>query len=172
MIMLEPLPKGSRAAGCRLIKALIVITIMLAIAVILVPKEFRMRMRANEMAVIHELQFINTVQIQYKSQFQRYATTLSELGPNRANLIPSTLASRDKDGYVFILTPTPSGYAIHANPKVFGRSCRRTFYTDQNGLIRQNWSAEPANASSPEFKLRLPEAKPLARRGQVSRHNC
>ncbi len=97
----------------------------------------------NEMTVIRELQTINTMQIQYKSQFQRYATTLGELGP---------LASADKDGYVFILTPTPSGYKIHANPKVFGRSGYRTFYTDQNGLIRQNWSAKPANATSPEFK--------------------
>src|ERR1700677_2516958 len=73
---------------------------------------------ANEMAVIRELQFINTVQIQYRSLFQRYAITLAELGPHRADLIPSTLASGDKDGYVFILTPTPSGYTIHANPKV------------------------------------------------------
>ena len=99
--------------------------------------------RMNEMAVIRELQTVNTMQIQYKSQYQRYATTLRELGP---------LASGDKDGYVFILTPTPSGYTIHANPKVFGRSGYRTFYTDQDGLIRQNWSAEPASASSPELK--------------------
>jgi hypothetical protein len=107
---------------------------------------------ANEMAVVRELQFINTTQIQYKSLFQRYATSLGELGPHRADLIPSTLASGDKNGYVFILIPTPSGYTIHANPKVFGRSGYRTFYTDQNGLIRENWSAEPADASSPEFK--------------------
>jgi len=120
-------------------------------------------MNANEIAVVRELQAMNTMQIQYKSQFHRYATTLGELGP---------LASGDKDGYVFILTLTPSGYTIHANPKVFGISGHRTFYTDQDGLIRQNRSAEPANASSPEFKLRPPEAKPLARRDQVSRHNC
>jgi|SRR5580658_5399949 type IV pilus assembly protein PilA len=136
----------------RLIQVLLVITIMLVIVVILVPKETGMRMQANEMAVVRELQFINTMQIQYKSQFQRYASTLSELGPRGAGLIPSTLASGDKDGYMFIITATAGGYAVHANPKVFGRPGSRTFYTDQDGLIRQNWSAEPANASSPEFK--------------------
>jgi hypothetical protein len=109
-------------------------------------------MNANELAVVRELQTMNAMQIQYKSVFQRYATTLGELGPHGADLIPSTLASGDKDGYVFILTPTPSGYTIHANPKVFSTSGYRNFYTDQNGLIRQNWSAKPANASSPEFK--------------------
>jgi hypothetical protein len=98
---------------------------------------------ANEMAVIRELQFINTTQIQFRSQFQRYATTLAELGP---------LTAGDHDGYMFMLTPTPGGYVVHANPKVFGRSGRRTFYTDQDGLIRQNWSAEPANTNSTEFK--------------------
>jgi hypothetical protein len=148
---MERLPKRSRAPGTWLLEVLLVITVMLGIEVILVPKDGHMD-SANEMAVLRELQFINTAQIQYKSLFQRYANTLGELGPHRADLIPSTLASGDRDGYVFILNPTPGGYMIHANPKVFGRSGRRTFYTDQDGLIRQNWSAEPANASSPEFK--------------------
>jgi len=143
MIVMERFPKRRRAPGSRLIQVLIVITIMLVIAIILMPKEFHQRMQANEMAALRELQVVNTMQVQYKSQFQRYATTLGELGP---------LASGDKDGYMFILAPTPSGYTIHANPKVLGISGRRTFYTDQNGLIRQNWSAEPASASSPEFK--------------------
>jgi len=58
----------------------------------------------------------------------------------------------EKDGYIFTMTATPSGYTLNANPKVFNTSGRRTFFTDQNGLIRQNWSAEAANASSPEFK--------------------
>jgi type IV pilus assembly protein PilA len=94
------------------------------------------------------------------SQFQRFATTLAELGPpasggpgpQAADLIPSALAVGDKDGYVFTMTATPSGYTLNANPKVFNTSGRRTFFTDQNGLIHQNWSAEAANASSPEFK--------------------
>jgi hypothetical protein len=152
MIVMERLPKRRRARGSRLIEALIVITVMLGIAVILAPKETGDRMNANEMAVIRELQTINTMQVEYKSKFQRFATTLAELGPHGADLIPSTLASGDKDGYVFIMTATPKGYTIHANPKVFGRSGYRTFFTGQDGLIRQNWSAEPANASSPEFK--------------------
>ena len=117
-------------------------------------------MDANEMAVVRELQFINTMQVQYKSEFQRFAATLAELGPptggkhgpQAANLIPAALASGDKDGYLFTITATPSGYKVNANPKIFKRSGYRTFYTDQNGIIRQNWSAKPANASSPEFR--------------------
>jgi len=70
------------------------------------------------------------VQVQYKARFQRFAATLAELGPpvtgepgpQATNLIPAALTS---------------GY--------------RTFYAGQNGAIRQNWSAEPASASSPEL---------------------
>jgi type IV pilus assembly protein PilA len=117
-------------------------------------------MDANEMAVVRDLQFINTMQVQYKSEFQRFAATLAELGPpasgepgpQAADLIPAALSSGDKDGYLFTVTATPSGYKVNANPKIFQRSGHRTFYTDQNGIIRQNWSAKPANASSQEFK--------------------
>jgi prepilin-type N-terminal cleavage/methylation domain-containing protein len=148
-----------RARGFSLIELLIVIAIILIILAIAVPKLGSARMNANEMAVIRELQTINTMQVQYMSQFQRFATTLNELGPpasggpgpQAADLIPSSLSSGDKDGYTFTMTATPSGYTINANPKVFNSSGRRTFYTDQNGLIHQNWSAEAANASSPEF---------------------
>jgi type IV pilus assembly protein PilA len=35
---------------------------------------------------------------------------------------------------------------------VFNTNGRRTFYSDQNMIIHQNWSAEPATANSPELK--------------------
>ena len=91
---------------------------MLVIVVILVQTRPNRSMGvAAEMAVVRELQFTNTTQTEYKSQVQRYATTLAELGLRGANPIPSTLASGDNDGYVLILTATPAGYTIHANPE-------------------------------------------------------
>jgi type IV pilus assembly protein PilA len=100
------------------------------------------------------------MQTQYMSQFGQFATSLAELGPpasgaagpQAADLIPSTLSSGDKDGYTFTLTGTPSGYSLTAVPKVFNTNGRRTFYSDQNMIIHQNWSAEPATANSPELK--------------------
>ena len=160
IVVMQQFRKLRRARGFSLIELLIVIAIILIILAIAVPKLGSARMNANEMAVIRELQTINTMQVQYMSQFQRFATTLAELGPptsggpgpQAADLIPQALAGGDKDGYIFTLTATPSGYTLNANPKVFNTSGRRTFFTDQNGLIHQNWSAEAANASSPEFK--------------------
>jgi prepilin-type N-terminal cleavage/methylation domain-containing protein len=146
--------------GFSLIELLIVIAIILIILAIAVPKLGSARMGASEMAVIRELQTINTMQIQYMSQFGRFAVTLAELGPptsgapgpQAADLIPGSLSLGEKDGYIFTMTGTPSGFTTNANPKAFNTSGRRTFYTDQNMIVRQNWSAEPANATSPELK--------------------
>jgi type IV pilus assembly protein PilA len=156
----------SRTQRCRhsrgfsLIELLIVIAIILIILTIAVPKLSTAQMNAREMAVVREIQTVNTAQAQYMSQFGKFATTMAELGPpnsggpgpSAADLIPGSLSSGDKDGYTFILAATPQGYSLNVNPKVYNSTGRRTFFSDQNMIIRQNWSAEPANASSPELK--------------------
>jgi len=157
---MQPDRSKRRSRGFSLIELLIVIAIILVILAIAVPKLGTAKMNANEMAVIKEIQTINTVQMQYLSQFGKYATTLAELGPptsggpgpNAADLIPGSLTAGEKDGYVWTMAASPQGYTLTVNPKVYNSTGRRTFYSDQSMTIRQNWSAEPANVSSPEFK--------------------
>lgn len=55
-------------------------------------------------------------------------------------------------GYCLTFDQTPAGYEIRAWPAQFGVTGRRNFYSDQSGVIRQNWSAEPATAASPEVR--------------------
>jgi len=147
------------SSGFSLIELLIVIAIILIIVGIAVPKFNVARMNANEVAVINEVRTIHAAQAQYLSQFGRFATTLAELGPpasggpgpQAADLIPQVLAAGEKDGYVFTMTATPQGYSVSAVPKTYNTTGRRTFYSDQSMSIHQNWSSEPANASSPEL---------------------
>jgi type IV pilus assembly protein PilA len=153
----------SRARGRRgfsLIELLIVVAIILILAAIAAPKLNQNRMHAQETAAISEIRTINTAQTQYYSQFGRYATNLTELGPpaggqegpSAANLIPGELAKGQKSGYKYTLTGGPGGYTISAVPETFGNTGRRTFFSDQSLVIRQNWTAEPATATSPELK--------------------
>jgi hypothetical protein len=37
-------------------------------------------------------------------------------------------------------------------PEAFGSTGSRTFFSDQTLVVHQNYTAEPANATSPEIK--------------------
>ena len=150
-----------QSRGFSLIELLIVVAIILILAAIAVPKLNQNRMLAQETAAIRQVQTINTAQTQYYSQFGRYATNLAELGPAQSggasgpaasDLIPEDLAKGKKSGYIFTVQPTQNGYQINSNPEAFGSSGRRTFYSDQTMVIRNNWGNEPANPTSPEIK--------------------
>lgn len=149
-------------SGFSLIELLIVIAIILIILSIALPQMSKSRMHAQEMAAVATLHTINTVQTQYMSQFGQYATSLAQLGPppsagaaegpSNAGLISGSLASGASGGYNYTVTATTGGYAVSAVPKTFGSTGRRTFYSDQTGIIRQNWTQDPATDKSDELK--------------------
>lgn len=148
--------------GFSLIELLIVIAIILIILSIALPQMSKSRMHAQEMAAIEEISTINKAEIQYFSQFNQFATSLAQLGPpasqgqaegpQAAGLIPGNLASGASGGYNFSVAATPQGYSVTAVPKAFGSTGRRTFYSDQTGVTRQNWGQDPATVTSPELK--------------------
>jgi type IV pilus assembly protein PilA len=149
---------GSR--GFSLIELLIVIAIILVILAVAVPNYNKYQMRARELGVIQEMQTIYGAQISYYSQFGKYAANLTELGPpasgadgpQGANLIPRVLAEGSHNGYRFTVAGTAGGWSVTAVPEQFGVSGGRTFYMDQGKTIHQNFTAEPANANSPELR--------------------
>jgi len=64
-------------------------------------------------------------------------------GPEHAGFISSVLASGSKSGYAYTYTPGPldqggrtTTYSVTARPQVFGKTGRRSYYTDQTGVIR------------------------------------
>lgn len=150
----------SQRCGFSLIELLVVIAIILVLLAVAVPRIKEAHLNAVETIVVRELQTIGQSQIQYQSQFGKYASSLAELGPpitglsgpQAANLIPASLASGEKDGYLFSISLTPIGFNANANPRIFGGTGRRTFFLDQDGTVHQNWGQEPASLSSPEFK--------------------
>jgi type IV pilus assembly protein PilA len=147
--------------GFSLLELLVVIAVIAVILAVALPMFKAARLNGVETMVVREIQTIGTAQTQYQSQFGNYADTLAQLGPPingvaegpaAARLIPASLSSGEKDGYLFVMTTNPAGFAVNANPKVFGNSGRRTFYLDQDGIVHQNWGQDPATAQSPEFK--------------------
>jgi type IV pilus assembly protein PilA len=137
------------------------LSVLVMLAVLMPVPTGREVFRATETAAIRDMEIISSMQTQYFSQFGKYASTLMELGPpasgvtsgpSGANLIPTSLASGRKNGYVFTVAGVPAGYTVRATPILFGKTGRRTFYVDQRMIIHQNWGPEPASAESPEFQ--------------------
>lgn len=114
----------------------------------------------DEAAAVRAIQAIQTMQVEYNSQYGRFATSLTALGPptsgtvnaSSADLIDSALAAGEKTGYRFTMTGNRSGYAISAVPVAYGNTGSRTFYSDQTRAIRENDGPEPATASSKEMR--------------------
>jgi prepilin-type N-terminal cleavage/methylation domain-containing protein len=149
-----------RRRGFSLIELLIVIAIILIIITIALPKFSSAQRYAKETSALGAIRTIHTAQVQYYSQYGKYAASLTELGPPTSgadgpaagNLIDSTLAGGEKGGYKFTLSGNAGGYVISAVPVAFGVSGSRTFYSDQSMSVRQNFGQEPATANSPEMK--------------------
>ena len=152
--------KDRRIAGFSLIELLIVIAIILIILAMAVPRLSKARMHALEAGALKTINTLHTAQAQYYSQFGKYATNLSELGPpaggnataSAADLISGDLASGEKSGYKYTLEISPKGYNINAIPVTFNVTGSRTFYSNESMIVFQNFGPEPATAQSQEVK--------------------
>jgi hypothetical protein len=116
---------------------------------------------AQEIGAIQQVRTLLSAQTMYYSQFGRYATKLEELGPPAkgsspsgaaADLIPADLAGGVRNGYRFTLAGSATAFTIHADPLKYPETGRRSFFSDESLVIRQNRGAAPATAASPEVE--------------------
>ncbi len=151
--------------GFSLIELLIVVAIILIIAAIAIPNLLRARIAANEASAVASCRTINTASITYNSNYNAYATALSNLGPSNgatptsttADLLDGVLAPSGggnvgtKSGYTFTyVSPVASvGYTVNAAPVSVNQTGVRYFYTDASGVIRANPGAAATVASTP-----------------------
>ena len=142
-------------AGFSLIELLIVIAIILVILTVALPKLTNAVRGARETGAVKAITTIHTAQVQFYSSYNRFATTLQELGPpasgaegpSAAGLIERDLASGEKGGYKFTVAATPTGYAITATPSQFGTSGSKTYFSDQGMGIHVHNGQEPATVN-------------------------
>jgi type IV pilus assembly protein PilA len=149
-----------RQKGFSLIELLIVVSIILILITIAVPKFTHAQMYTRETAAIQAIKAIHTAEVQFQSQYGRYAVSLTELGPpasgapnaSAADLIGSDLANGEKQGYKFTVSAVTGGYLVNAVPVAYQSSGSRSFYSDQSMVVRENDGPEPATAQSKELR--------------------
>ncbi|MGA2038083.1 MAG: prepilin-type N-terminal cleavage/methylation domain-containing protein [Bryobacteraceae bacterium] len=152
--------RPDRQRGFSLIELLIVVSIILILITIAVPKFTHAQMFTREAAAIQAVKTIHTAEVQFQSQYGRYAVSLTELGPpasgapnsSAADLIGSDLANGEKQGYKFTVSAVAGGYTVNAVPVQYGSSGSRSFYSDQSMVVRENDGPEPATAQSKELR--------------------
>jgi type IV pilus assembly protein PilA len=149
--------------GFSLIELLIVVAIILIIAAIAIPNLLRARIAANEASAVASCRTINTASITYNSNYNAYATALSDLGPSNgatptsttADLLDGVLApasgASTKSGYTFTYVSPVAlvGYTVNAAPVSANQTGVRNFYTDASGVIRANPGAAATVTSTP-----------------------
>jgi hypothetical protein len=90
---------------------------------------------------------INEAESQFHSTRGRYGDLL-ELGPDGANLITPDLAKGVHRSYRFSLSAETGSYVLGARPLRWEEGAMRSFYSDQTGTVRQNWTNNEATAES------------------------
>lgn len=124
---------------------------ILIIAAIAIPNLLRSKTAANEASAVGTTRLIVTCAVVYQTGRAVFPANLDEMGPTGDGCLDDVAASGSKSGYTFSYLPTNSGFTITATPTSCERTARRTFFTDETGVIRfRNDAGCPAaTAESP-----------------------
>ena len=124
---------------------------ILIIAAIAIPNLLRSRMSANEASAVGTTRLIVTCAVSYQMDHARFPAGLDEMGPEGDNCFDERIVSGMKSGYAFSYLPANSGFTLTATPAACDRTGRRTFFTDETGVLRtRNQAGCPAaTAESP-----------------------
>src|SRR2546426_1770953 len=132
---------------------------VLIIAAIAIPNLMRARIAANEASAVSGIRILNVAEVAYQANFPQigYTCSLSSLGGSQqsststehARLIDDELSKGSKHGYRFVIQNCSSSngvtvkYQVVAYPETYNQSGRRTFCSDETGVIKVEESASP-----------------------------
>ncbi len=148
------LNRKTRTQGFSLIELLIVVTIILILAAIAIPKLLTVKQTANATAAVANTKSLLQALTAYQSQYNQYPAALTDLGgaagtaptATGAELVDNTLADAATtpfQGYVFTYTPTAGtgglndSFTMTIDPSSTA-SGNRHFFTDDSDVIRWN----------------------------------
>ena len=157
----EPATEGCSRhseAGFTLMELLIVMAVILILMLVAIPSLLNMTIQAHETSALASLRAIQSAEVQYQTNFPAngYACTIGALGGSAgsgpptaqaAQMLQSTLASGQKDGYTFAITNCTktqnannqdmfTSYEVTAVPQTVGKTGHRGFCMDMSGEIK------------------------------------
>jgi type IV pilus assembly protein PilA len=137
---------------------LIVMAVILILMLVAIPSMLNVTIQAHETSALASLRAIQAAEVQYSSNFPAngFACSLGALGGSSssgaptaqaAQMLQSTLANGQKDGYTFNITNCTkttgsnnqdmfTSYEVTAVPQAVGKSGHKGFCIDQAGEIK------------------------------------
>ncbi|MCD6228871.1 MAG: hypothetical protein J7K17_05295 [Candidatus Omnitrophica bacterium] len=123
-----------------LVEVMIVVGILVLLTALVVPNILRARITVNEVGAITSLKTIFSSAQIYKNINSVYPSSLGNLGDANPPYIEEELSCNDqpcsKQGYNFTLTGSEYSFYAVASPQNFGFTGIRSFYIDENGLVK------------------------------------
>jgi prepilin-type N-terminal cleavage/methylation domain-containing protein len=142
--------KNSHFLGFTLVEIMIVVAIIAMLAAIAIPNLLRVRLDANEAAAEAALRTINTSAQSYRAMNPTFPASLGPLASAVPPYIDAVLGAGAKSGYNFLITGNTNTFTATARPQGYGVSGKRSFYVDENGVIRYTAEdREPTSADPP-----------------------
>jgi len=145
-------------AGFTLMELLIVMAVILILMLVAIPSMLNVTIQAHETSALASLRAIQAAEVQYQTNFPAngFACSLGSLGGSSsagaptaqaAQMLQSTLATGQKDGYAFNVTNCTkttgsnnqdmfTSYEVTAVPQTVGRTGHRGFCMDMSGEIK------------------------------------
>jgi type II secretory pathway pseudopilin PulG len=124
---------------------------VLIFAAIAIPNLLRARLAANEASALGGIRTVSTALITYGANKGQYPPTLAELTSDTRVQLDRSFAQPARSGYRYEYTATPAGdgFFIVATPVLPGNTGRRSFCSDQSGVVRYAEKDERCTVNSP-----------------------
>lgn len=138
--------------GFTLIEIIVALSILLILAVLVVPNILRTRINSNEIAAVSNLTSLGkAIQEYYMNNNYKYPQTLEDLMSPNSNppYISSDFLDESKSGYIYAYNYVDEdNFSVLVSPKTPGKTGVKYFYLDETGIIRQK-EGGPASESDP-----------------------
>ncbi len=138
--------------GFTLVEIMVTVSIILVLAVLVVPNILRARINSNEVTTISNLSSLGkSIQQYFMNNDYKYPQTFDALVSPNSNppYIDRDFIDSAKSGYLYTYEyQDDDNFRLLASPKTPGKTGVRYFYLDETGIIRAK-EGGPASESDP-----------------------
>lgn len=138
--------------GFTLVEIMVTVSIILVLAVLVVPNILRARINSNEVTTISNLSSLGkSIQQYFMNNDYKYPQTFDALASPNSNppYIDRDFIDSTKSGYLYTYEyQDDDNFRLLASPKTPGKTGVRYFYLDETGIIRAK-EGGPASESDP-----------------------